>query len=466
MRHFLLLLLLLSPCLVSDQARAVIQRFALLAATNDGGADRVMLRYAHSDAQSLARVLHELGGVPLSNQVLILNASRSRFDAALKQVSVMLQSAKAKGDQVELILYYSGHADEKGLLLGRDRFPYGELRQQLDAQPADLRIAIIDSCASGVLVRGKGGKQRPPFLLDTSSSVKGLAILTSSSATEASQESDHLQASFFTHYLVTALRGAADADTDGRITLNEAYQFAFNQTLARTEQTQSGAQHPSYDMQLAGAGDLVLSDIRNTSATLILGPSLQGTIYVRAKIGRLAAELQKIPGGTVELGLQPGAYQVTMEQGGQLASANFSLATHDRKVLVRRDFKVLEAESNVIRGVASGGQEVTPQPLLENSPVETGPTIVWPAAIAAGAGGIAIITGIVLGGFSFANYRYHLETEKIGDYEYIPRGGQDGFLAARGIGISAVSVLGGGVVVAAGGVIWQIVAGKPAEQAE
>ena len=38
------------------------------------------------------------------------------------------------------------------------------------------------------------------------------------------------------------------------------YRYAFDETLARTENTQAGPQHPSYDIQLTGAGDLVLTD--------------------------------------------------------------------------------------------------------------------------------------------------------------------------------------------------------------
>ena len=73
--------------------------------------------------------------------------------------------------------------------------------------------------------------------------VRGHAYLTSSSADEAAQESDRIGGSFFTHFLVTGLRGAADADSDKRVTLDEAYRFAFDETLARTEAIGGGPQH-------------------------------------------------------------------------------------------------------------------------------------------------------------------------------------------------------------------------------
>jgi len=79
--------------------------------------------------------------------------------------------------------------------------------------------------------------------------MKGDAFMTSSSANEASQESDAIRGSFFTYYLVSGLRGAADMIHDGRITLNEAYQYAYNETLSRTEKTMGGTQHPNYDIR-------------------------------------------------------------------------------------------------------------------------------------------------------------------------------------------------------------------------
>src|SRR5207253_2498641 len=112
---------------------------------------------------------------------------------------------------------------------------YGALRKAIEAVPADVRVAVLDSCASGAFARSKGGQFLPAFLSDASSQVRGQAILTSSSETEVAQESDRIGSSFFTHHLLAGLRGAADTSHDGRVTLNEAYQYAYDETLSRTE---------------------------------------------------------------------------------------------------------------------------------------------------------------------------------------------------------------------------------------
>jgi len=71
-------------------------------------------------------------------------------------------------------------------------------------------------------------------------------VLTSSAADELALESREIRGSFFTHHLVSGLRGTADASGDGRITLSEAYQYAFDHTLTATAST-GIRQHPGYE---------------------------------------------------------------------------------------------------------------------------------------------------------------------------------------------------------------------------
>ncbi len=229
-------------------------------------------------------------------------------------------------------MYYSGHADESGILLGGARYDYARLRQRIRDVPADVHIAIVDSCASGSFTRMKGGARVPPFLHDSSNQVQGFAFLSSSSADEDAQESDKIGASFFTYFFVSGLRGAADRNHDGKITLTEAYQFAYEQTLGRTQNTVHGPQHPAYDMHLSGTGDVVITDLRSTEATLVLPAALRGRITIVDKTGRVTVELTKQAGEPLSLALPDETYSmhvdngngelvatVTLEHGGQLA---------------------------------------------------------------------------------------------------------------------------------------------------
>ena len=317
-----------------------LRRYALLVGINDGGPARARLRYATTDAQAMAHVLESLGGVAAGDLVLVADASRAAFDAGFAEIERRLRAGRAPGVRSELLLYYSGHSDDEGLLVGRDRLRYDELRARVQAAPADLRVVILDSCGSGAFTRQKGGVRRPPFLVDASIDTRGHAYLTSSAASESAQESDRIAASFFTYYLVSGLRGAADANQDRRVTLQEAFQFASQETLARTERSQGGPQHAAYEFDLSGTGDMVVTDVRTTQAGILLTPELSGRIAVREASGALVAELRKPAGNTVELGVDPGAYVVAIEGGANTLEAKLTLVAGQHASLARAAFHV------------------------------------------------------------------------------------------------------------------------------
>ncbi|HKL86344.1 MAG TPA: caspase family protein, partial [Treponemataceae bacterium] len=238
-----------------------VDRYALYVASNDGGPSRVRLRYAGTDAEKLAQTLSEVGGVQSSKSMLLIDPTKADIDNAFATFSNSIKTSKVKVRRTEFIFYYSGHSDESSLILGRESYDYSELKKALNDVPSDVHVVMLDSCFSGNFVRTKGGIRQKPFLMDDSTVVQGHAYLSSSSDVEASQESDTIQASYFTHALVTGLRGAADTSGDKRVSLNELYHYAFNETLAKTEASIIGPQHPSYNITLVGSGDLVLTDI-------------------------------------------------------------------------------------------------------------------------------------------------------------------------------------------------------------
>jgi hypothetical protein len=336
--------------LAAPAGAASLRRFAVVVGSNDGGPERPRLRFAVSDAAAFAGVLQDLGGVSAADTLLLQEPDRRAFDAGLAQAARQLTAARAPDTRLELVLYYSGHSDETGLLLGREVYRYDELRHALAALPADVRIAVLDSCSSGALTREKGGVRRAPFSIDEASQVRGHAFLTSSSDDESAQESDRVGGSFFTHFLVSGLRGAADVSHDGRVTLTEAYQFAYQETLARTERTRAGPQHAAYDIQLAGTGDLVLTDLREITAGLALDGAVDGRIYVRDAAERLVVELRKQPGRDVEIGLAPGAYRVTLDEGTRLSEAQVQVAAGTRTPLSAARFRPVGREVVATRG--------------------------------------------------------------------------------------------------------------------
>jgi hypothetical protein len=329
----------------------VARRIGLFVGSNNGGRDRVMLRYAVSDARAVSRVFGDMGGISQEDNMILVEPTVAEINRRLDAISRELSSTRRDYQRTELVFYYSGHSDEDGLLLNRERYSYMDLRERINRIDTDMRIVILDSCSSGAITRAKGGVKAPPFLFDSSVSVEGYAYLTSSSADEASQESDSIESSYFTHSLVAGLRGAADTVGDGKVTLNELYRFAYAETLAKTETSIYGAQHPSYDMQISGSGDVVLTDIKETSASLLIDGDLTGRLTIRDENDFLVAELTKVNNSPMELGLGPGLYRITIQRGDNFYRAEVVLRENTRTSLSMGDFSLIASSAgNRTRG--------------------------------------------------------------------------------------------------------------------
>jgi Caspase domain len=380
--------------LVSQAPAATVRRFALISGANDGGASRVQLRYANSDAKAMAKVLTSLGGVASADVVTLEDPSPQQLSTSFATLAKALGLAKADKTRLEVFFYYSGHSDEEGLLLRGERVSYRSLREKLNALPAEVRVAVLDSCASGALNALKGGAPRPSFLVDSSSSVSGHAFLTSASADESAQESERLKASVFTHFLLSGLRGAADASRDGRVTLGEAYQYAFSETLARTTSTQAGPQRPGWDIQLVGTGDLVLTDVRSADSNLLVDGRIFGRIYVLDAAGGLVVEVAKGEGKPIELGLESGEYKVLVDDTrGHVSSAQLSLRKAAKHQLLPEALLPTTRENTVLRG-----QAFEPLPVdLALVPPLSFSGMGQPRAVNVGVGAIAIGVGAVKG---------------------------------------------------------------------
>jgi uncharacterized caspase-like protein len=75
-------------------------------------------------------------------------------------------------------------------------------------------------------------------------------IITASSANEVSVEKDELGHGVFTYYLMQGLRGSADTDADGLVTVDEAYRYVSEKVPAATGQEQHPVKKGSVEGQL------------------------------------------------------------------------------------------------------------------------------------------------------------------------------------------------------------------------
>jgi Caspase domain len=288
-------------------------RFAIIVGNDQGGRDTRPLLYATEDARKIWEILTRLGSVRSDDTVLLLDADARRFSNALGDMEVRARAAGLRGEKTTLIIYYSGHAKDGSLRLGDSLVPLAPLKARLAGAPFDVRIGIFDSCQSGAPTRTKGARHAPAFEIDTRSDreARGTVILTSSASDEDSQESDQIGGSYFSHHLTSGLLGGADKSGDGRVTLSEAYAYAYDRTVADTADSAAGTQHPTFSYDLAGNGDLVLTDVvTRREGLLIPGEAPPGTYFLIDTKGYVAAEIIKVGGAARRIALAPGHYRI------------------------------------------------------------------------------------------------------------------------------------------------------------
>ena len=313
----------------ASEARAGTgRRFALLVANNDGGVDARPLRYAHDDATRLREVLVRLGDVAEPDGVLLLERSADEVRAAFDELEPRIAKAAARGELPIFVFYYSGHAKDGALRLGKSLLPIDELKARMGRSAATVRIGLLDSCRSGAVTRTKGARRAPAFEVDlgAAQAARGLVMLASSSADEDSQESDELGGSFFSHHLASGLMGGADSSGDGRVSLSEAYAYAYERTVADTAETAAGPQHPTFSYDLAGNGDVILTDVLARREGVVLPPEAPvGSYFLVDARGVVAAEISKAAGVERRVGLTPGSYKVKRRLADKLRIGDLSV---------------------------------------------------------------------------------------------------------------------------------------------
>jgi tetratricopeptide (TPR) repeat protein/uncharacterized caspase-like protein len=209
------------------------------------------LRTPTRDAEALAEVLADpaIGAFDVTLRV-------DQPEGVVRREIARIYRRRRKDDL--LLLYYSGHGvrDDHGDLylathdteldlLGATALDAAFVRAQIDKSRSRRKVVILDCCHSGAFAGSKAG------LGDSVGTGEilggyGRVILTASDALELAWEggeglgagTGHLSA--FTHFLVEGLRtGAADLDGDGRIDLDELYDYVYQRLLAsgRARQT-------------------------------------------------------------------------------------------------------------------------------------------------------------------------------------------------------------------------------------
>jgi len=206
------------------------------------------LKYAVADAKAFYDLLVKRNQVPVENVFLLLN-EQATLQNLRSTLGTRIKNKAGADDMV--IIYFAGHgATERDMLspdgdgLEKYMLPYGADSGDLYASALPMRevahifhrirserlVFVVDACYSGasggrtVSITGMRANLSDRFL-ERLAGGKGKVIITASSANEVSVEKDELGHGVFTYYLVQGLRGPADTNADGLISVDEAYRY-------------------------------------------------------------------------------------------------------------------------------------------------------------------------------------------------------------------------------------------------
>jgi uncharacterized caspase-like protein len=241
------------------------------------------LRYTVADADSLYQVLVGPGGFRKEHVLLITD--KTEKTPTLRNIKWALGTFLARSAKKDdtVVIFFAGHGapeiDQRGVerdglakyLIPSDAdpddlystaLPMDEMQTIFGRVEAERMVVFLDACYSGAA----GGrtfsskKTRAANLddqfLERLTRSKGRAIITASRPSEVSIELPELGHGIFTYYLVQGLKGAADLNKDGIVTVQELYEYVEQQVSAKSRSV-GGNQHPVMKGEMEGALPLV-----------------------------------------------------------------------------------------------------------------------------------------------------------------------------------------------------------------
>lgn len=245
-------------------------KFALVIANTEyQDASFAKLTAPGKDAEEFAQVLRDAELAAFEDVQVLLNEGESKIRRSIARFF-----ADRKRDDL-LLLYFSGHGIRNGQgqlflaandteisILEATGIPADFITYAMNNSRSQRQLLILDCCNSGAFAHGSKSASAVGKSMGIASAFEGSGfgrvVLTATDATQYAWEGDKVigntQKSVFTHFLIEGLKGEADRDGDGRIHVDELYDYAYEQVVRRTPKQTPGKW--SYKQQ----GDIVLRE--------------------------------------------------------------------------------------------------------------------------------------------------------------------------------------------------------------
>jgi formylglycine-generating enzyme required for sulfatase activity len=257
--------------IVRRPAKPVGNRWALLIGVEDY-IQLEKLHYCGADMRALRDQLVACGFPARQITLLEDKAADNKYrpfkSAIERQLDLALKMVE-RGDL--LVVGFSGHGvhiGDKSYLCPLDArlrdtaslVCVETLYQRLSKCPAALKVALVDACRDDPRPGGDKGVGPAPELEPLGQALErppeGIYCLTSCAPGETSKEDPKLEHGVFMHFVLQGLRGAADVDHRGKVSLLELCRYATTETKLYVRDKYNESQRPSYKMDATDDFDI------------------------------------------------------------------------------------------------------------------------------------------------------------------------------------------------------------------
>lgn len=254
------------------------------------------LKYAENDADSIAKVLFNLGF-----NVTNYRGREASWDVIMSELESLDDTAKYKSND-RIIIFFAGHGESIPLMHTSDTLAYilpydadenkktrsyielEDVSKLMKNMVAHHALLIFDSCFSGSILNVYRDPKPPPFIEDTIEKV-ACRVITAGDYNEPVPDKEPGKFnSIFTGAVMRGIRGFADISNDGYITGMELGLFVREAVM----NIGKGIQHPQIGT-LFGKGDFifVIDKIDSTQSIgygwLQIESSYETYIYIDGK---------------------------------------------------------------------------------------------------------------------------------------------------------------------------------------
>jgi WD40 repeat protein len=224
------------------------------------------LNYAMADADGVSQVIQTSTGGLFSE---VVQYSIRNTNAIKQNIFKALDEIKGKAlEQDLLVVYYAGHgvvADLNGTsefylvmhdvtqlygrpeLLQEKGISAGEIKTLTQEINAQKQLFMLDACQSGAALESaasKRGLEEERAIAQLARST-GTFWITASGSQQFATEIEKLGHGIFTYTILEGLKGSADGNKDGKLSVRELSVYIEDQVPVLTEQYKGSAQYPS-----------------------------------------------------------------------------------------------------------------------------------------------------------------------------------------------------------------------------